>query len=83
MSVVIEQFWKLARKSNLFSTDECTRLQDRFQAVRSADVDANARTLASWLVSENQLTLYQAQVLLAGKPGCGPIWMEPDCLMRR
>ncbi len=69
MSVVIEQFWKLARKSNLFSADECTRLQDRFQAVRSADVDANARTLASWLVSENQLTLYQAQVLLAGKPG--------------
>ncbi|MDG2380086.1 MAG: protein kinase [Pirellulaceae bacterium] len=69
MSVPIEQFWKLARTSSLFSASECTTLHDRFQAVSGANVDANARTLASWLVSEKRLSVYQAQVLLAGKPG--------------
>ncbi len=69
MTVGIGEFWKLAQASRLFSADDCQQLEVAFAQVRGASTTGNAGTLAEWLVANGTLSRFQAQTLLAGRPG--------------
>ena len=69
MSASIDDFWKLAAASELFSADECRALGEAFAGLKGAGQQANARSLSQWLVATGKLTDYQAAVLSSGRAG--------------
>ncbi|MEX0676315.1 MAG: protein kinase [Pirellulales bacterium] len=69
MHVSIDDFWKLVAASELISPSECEELHAAFAGLRGAARQANARSLAEWLVATGKLTRYQAALLSAGRPG--------------
>ncbi|MCH8924424.1 MAG: serine/threonine protein kinase, partial [Planctomycetes bacterium] len=69
MHVSIDDFWKLAATSELLSPSECEQLHGAFAGLKEADRQADARSLAEWLVATGKLTRYQAALLSAGRPG--------------
>jgi hypothetical protein len=69
MPVSIAEFWKLAEASELLSGEACAALQSEFASLKGAAQQANARSLAQWLVARGRLTRYQASLLAAGRPG--------------
>jgi serine/threonine-protein kinase len=69
MPYPIQEFWKLAVESQLYSPEECQRLTGSFSQIKGAMETGNAFTLSEWLISQRVLTRYQAKVLLARRPG--------------
>ena len=69
MSISIPDFWKLAIDSQLLDLQQCRQYGEAFGNVKGAATQSNARTLVEWLVADNVLSRYQAQVLLAGRAG--------------
>lgn len=69
MHVSIDDFWKLAATSELLSPSECEELHGAFTGLKEAARQADARSLAEWLVATGKLTRYQAALLSAGRPG--------------
>lgn len=69
MSVSIDDFWNLAVASELLSSAECDELRAEFADLKGAGRQANARSLAQWLVATGRMTRYQAAVLASGRPG--------------
>jgi hypothetical protein len=69
MPISINDFWKLTVASGLLSADDCRQLQAQFANVKGTAAQANAATLAEWLVAGGVLTRYQASVLAARRPG--------------
>jgi serine/threonine protein kinase len=69
MAISIAEFWKLAVDSRLLAAPACEQLSQSFSGVKGAAAQANAVTLAEWLITQNLLSRYQAAVLLAGKAG--------------
>jgi len=72
MTLAIPDFWNLATESRLLTTHEVEQLAIAFSQVKGAAAQANARTLAEWLIARNVLSRYQAHLLLAGQRG--PFW---------
>jgi serine/threonine protein kinase len=70
--ISIERFWNLATDSRLFTLEQVERLAIAFSQIKGASAQANAPALAEWLIAQNALSRYQANVLLAGQPG--PFW---------
>ncbi|CAK8998835.1 Probable serine/threonine-protein kinase CPE1738 [Durusdinium trenchii] len=68
MATTNEQFWHLATKSGLLTSERCKTLAKQ---AKKHDVGAgeDASALAEWLVANKVLTRYQATVLLSGSPG--------------
>lgn len=69
MAIGISDFWKLLIESGLASVDDCQKLAARWGNVKGAAEETRAKRLAEWLVSGKVLTVYQAQILLAGRTG--------------
>ena len=69
MPISINDFWKLTVASGLLSADDCRQLRAQFANVKGTAAQANAATLAEWLVAGGVLTRYQASVLAARWPG--------------
>lgn len=69
MAITDEQFWHLAAKSGLLTSERCIALAK--QARKHADIapEGDTAALAAWLVSSKVLSQYQASLLLSGKPG--------------
>jgi hypothetical protein len=67
MSVSIPDLWKLLIESQLLTREQCQHLASSFGNAQGATTDSNA--LAQWLISQNVVSRYQAQILLAGRPG--------------
>ncbi len=64
----LSDFWKLLADSRLLSPAQVQRLAADFQKEKPP-TEQNVKTAAQWLMDLRALTKYQAQVLLAGKPG--------------
>jgi len=69
MQVSIDDFWQLLAASELVSSAQCEALRSSFSQLKGAGQRASAPLAAEWLVGEHQLTRYQADVLLSGRPG--------------
>ena len=69
MLVSISEFWKLAVDSGLLTTQQCQGLGQQFGGVKGAELQGNARTLSEWLISEQSITRFQADILLDGHAG--------------
>src|SRR5687767_14452479 len=69
MTVSIQDFWKLIIDSRLLSPEQCHLLGTEFAGVNGAVAQANAKSLAQFLISRNALSNYQSDVLLAGHAG--------------
>lgn len=67
MSLSIPDFWKLVLESKLLTREQCQHLATSYGSSQGATADANA--LATWLITQNVLSRYQASILLAGRPG--------------
>jgi eukaryotic-like serine/threonine-protein kinase len=65
----IPEFWKLVAQSELYTSDQCRDLHVRFNQEATPAPASGVKLLAKWLIERKYLTLYQAQVLLAGRPG--------------
>jgi serine/threonine protein kinase len=78
MNITIPSFWNLATESRLITAAQVEHLAIAFSQVKGAADQANARTLAEWLIAQNVLSRYQANVLLAGQPG--PFWFGDYCV---
>lgn len=72
MTLSIPDFWNLATESRLLTTHEVEQLAIAFSQVKGATAQANARTLAEWLIARNVVSRYQAHLLLTGQRG--PFW---------
>lgn len=81
MQVSIDDFWQLLAASELLSSAECETLRSSFAQLKGAGQRASAPLLAEWLVAERKLTRYQADVLLAGRPG--PFVLGPFTVVDR
>jgi len=64
----IQDFWQLLLNAQLMAPDHCQRLQQQFSQIKGA-MNGNGATLAEWLISQRQLSRFQAKVLLSGQPG--------------
>lgn len=68
-----QEFWQLAQKAKLLTAAEAARLQVEFARHRpdagNPESTSDASALATWLVTNGQITRYQAKTLLAGRPG--------------
>ncbi len=69
MPVTIAEFWNLAVQSRLLSAEDCRLLDAAFAHVKGASNQGNAAAMGEWLVAQGALSRYQAQTLLAGRPG--------------
>jgi serine/threonine protein kinase len=69
MPVSTDEFWKLTVASGLLSPEGCQALRNEFASLKGATGQANAASLAQWLLAGGKLTRYQASVLLSGRPG--------------
>lgn len=56
-------------RSGLYQEQQCRELHVRFSQEGGAGPAVDTKPLAKWLIEKKYLTLYQAQVLLAGRPG--------------
>jgi serine/threonine-protein kinase len=65
------EFWKLAVDSRLLALPQCQQLLPAFEAAYPACGNGVGapQLLADWLVSVQAISRYQANVLLAGRPG--------------
>ncbi len=68
MSTTISEFWNLLAASRLLTPEQLQQLQGDFQRVKGA-AGSNAKMLVEWLVSQNALSRYQTQILMAGRSG--------------
>jgi serine/threonine protein kinase len=68
MPVSVPDFWKLLVDSRLASADQARELESKFRESGDNGSD-NAVHLGQWMVSHGLLSVYQAKVLLAGRPG--------------
>src|SRR3954453_10980002 len=64
----LSDFWKLVADSRLLSVAQVKRLAADFQQEKPPS-EQTVKTAAQWLLDMRAITKYQAQVLLAGKPG--------------
>ncbi len=62
------EFWQLVEQSGLMNAQQVAFLRNRFGQTKGAE-RASARTMAEWLISERNLSRFQADMLLARKPG--------------
>jgi hypothetical protein len=82
MALTVHEFWQLVVASGLHDEESCRRLADGFAKARDAGEIAKTTSLPEWMLAAGAMTRYQAQVLLAGKPG--PFvygdYLVSDCL---
>jgi hypothetical protein len=65
-----QDLWRLLAESRLIGRQAQAALQAEWAAARGATAgDAAGAALAAWLVDRRRLSPYQAQILLAGRPG--------------
>lgn len=64
----ITDFWKLLAESRLLSVEQIKRLAKDYEKEKPAG-EPSVKAVAQWLLDLRAITKYQAQVLLAGKPG--------------
>ena len=64
----ITDFWKLLAESRLLSVEQIKRLAKDYEKEKPAG-EPSVKAVAQWLLDLRVITKYQAQVLLAGKPG--------------
>lgn len=69
MSLTIEQLRSLLVRSKLLDETACRRLLREFSRSQGAGSQPNAKAFATWLVTNDKLTRYQASVLMAGRAG--------------
>lgn len=70
MNIDCNQFWTLLSESQLVSSEHqelFVSQVDKLAKDKGQEPDANS--IASWLISNNAITKYQAEILLAGLPG--------------
>ena len=65
----LAEFWKLVAQSGLFTAEQCRELHTRCSQEVAASSENATKSLAKWLIERKYLTIYQAQVLIAGRPG--------------
>ncbi len=70
MAVGINDFWKLAVRSGVVTSEQAHLLQRQFaDHTKATDGNGNAKKLAQWLIDAKVLSRYQARVLLKGLAG--------------
>jgi hypothetical protein len=68
MSISVADFWRLLVESRLLSVDEARQSVDELSRKRP-DAAKDLQQVAKSLIQAGKITLYQAKVLAAGKPG--------------
>lgn len=68
MSISVAEFWRLFKESRLLTDEQVQYMQQSASDMKGGD-RLNAKTLAQWLISQNAVTDYQSQILLAGHSG--------------
>ena len=69
MSVSASQFWKLIVDSRLITPAVNDDLDKAYRRDVLPETHDDVQSLAQWLLSHKVLSRYQAQILLAGRPG--------------
>lgn len=64
-----EKFWNLLSQSQLIATDQLTSLRQHYEHGMGPSDQGNANSASAWLVQQNRLSRYQANILLKGQNG--------------
>jgi eukaryotic-like serine/threonine-protein kinase len=68
MSISVQQFWKLLVQSDLADAARATEWAAAFAKTEHGS-NGSAKHAAAWLIGERRISKYQAEILLAGRPG--------------
>ena len=64
MSISISDFWQHAVDHNVLTSEQCRELDEEFAVVMGTNSNANARSLAEWLIATNRISRADSKVLL-------------------